>query len=88
MSEMEQKVEAPVKIKSPMDENRLAQLAAARELAVKSRRDTVRVVRWHLTTHRSAVKAGPLCNARLLPLRQCKTLHVLVMHSLRFRFHL
>ena len=39
MSDMEQKVEAPVKIKTPMDENRLAQLAAARELAVKSRRD-------------------------------------------------
>ena len=39
MSDVEQKVEAPVKIKKPMDENRLAQLAAARELAVKSRRD-------------------------------------------------
>ena len=28
MSDMEQKVEAPVKIKTPMDENRIAQLAA------------------------------------------------------------
>jgi len=37
--EEEQKVEAPVKVKKPMDETRLAQLAAARELAVKSRRD-------------------------------------------------
>jgi hypothetical protein len=37
--EEEQKVEAPVKVKKPMDETRLAQLAAARELAIKSRRD-------------------------------------------------
>ena len=39
MSDTEQKVEAPVKVKKPMDDTRLAQLAAARELAVKSRRD-------------------------------------------------
>ena len=39
MSDMEQKVEAPVKIKTPMDENGLAQLAAARELAVNPRLD-------------------------------------------------
>jgi hypothetical protein len=37
--EEEQKAEAPVKTKKPMDETRLAQLAAARELAVKARRD-------------------------------------------------
>ena len=39
MSDTEQKVEAPVKVKKPMDENRLSQLAAARELAVKARKD-------------------------------------------------
>ena len=39
MSEAEQSVEAPVKIKRPMDETRLSQLAAARELAVKARKD-------------------------------------------------
>ena len=39
MSDTEQKVEAPVKVRKPMDENRLSQLAAARELAVKARRD-------------------------------------------------
>ena len=37
MSDTEQKVEAPVKVRKPMDENRLSQLAAARELAVKAR---------------------------------------------------
>ena len=40
MSEPEQSVEAPVKTKKPMDETRLIQLAAARELALKSCRDT------------------------------------------------
>jgi hypothetical protein len=39
MSDTEQKVEAPVKSKRPMDETRLSQLAAARELAVKARKD-------------------------------------------------
>jgi hypothetical protein len=39
MSEAEQSVEAPVKIKRQMDETRLSQLAAARELAVKARKD-------------------------------------------------
>ena len=39
MSDTEQKVEAHVKVKKPMDENRLSQLAAARELAVKARKD-------------------------------------------------
>ena len=39
MSEPEQSVEAPVKTKKPMDETRLSQLAAARELAVKARKD-------------------------------------------------
>ena len=39
MSDTEQKIEAPVKVRKPMDENRLSQLAAARELAVKARRD-------------------------------------------------
>ena len=39
MSDTEQKVEAPVKVRKPMDDTRLAQLAAARELAVKARRD-------------------------------------------------
>ena len=32
-------MEAPVKTKKPMDETRLSQLAAARELAVKARKD-------------------------------------------------
>ena len=36
---MEQKDEAPAKVKKPMDETRLSQLAAARELAVKARKD-------------------------------------------------
>jgi hypothetical protein len=39
MSDADQMVEAPVKTKKPMDETRLAQLAAARELAVKARKD-------------------------------------------------